>query len=131
MTQINAVVLEFDWLCEKLKKILIEMTTDQPVLPSADDEIELREVFAALQRRWYWVFGGGLLGLALAAGAVNHKLSSAKQVQAGLILDVAQGPCYSRSRRLNVYGEPSVLGLSCFGEIEIFDQFKASLFFTF
>ena len=35
------------------------MTTDQPVLPSDDEEIDLREVFAALQRRWGWAFGCG------------------------------------------------------------------------
>ena len=88
------------------------------MLPSADDEIDLREVFAALQRRWGWVFGGGLLGLALAAGAFFYQKSGlATQVQGGLILDVAQGPCYSRNRQMSFYREPSAVGLSCFGEI--------------
>ena len=88
------------------------------MLPSGDDEIDLREVFAALQRRWGCVFGGALLGLALAAGAVYSKLRLVPQVQGGLILDVAQGPCYSRIRQLNVYAKPSVGVSSCFGEIE-------------
>ena len=92
------------------------------MLPSGNDEIDLREVFAAVQRRWGWVFGGGLLGLALAFGAVYFKARSVPPVQGGLILDVAQGPCYSRKRQLNVYSEPSVVGLSCFGEIQSIRQ---------
>ena len=94
------------------------MTTDRPVLPSSDDEIDLREVFAALQRRWPWVFGGGLLGLAMAVGVVSVQPRSGPLVQASLIVDVAQGPCYSRSRQLKTYREPSVVGLSCYGELE-------------
>ena len=108
------VVLTFDWLCGKLENIPFEMTTDQPMLPSGDDEIDLREVFAALQRRWGWVLGGGLLGLALAAGAVYSKPRLVPQVQGGLILDVAQGPCYSRIRQLNVNTKPFVGGFVLF-----------------
>ena len=98
------------------------MKTDQPVLPLGDDEIDLREVFAALQRRWCWVLGGGLLGLALAVGALLNKSRLDPPVQGGLILDVAQGPCYTRNRRRNVFREPSVVGFSCFGEIESIRQ---------
>ena len=115
-------VLAIDWLCGKLKKILIEMTTDQPMLPSADDEIDLREVFAALQRRWCWVLGGGLLGLALAYGSFIQNSRLVPKVQASLVVDVAQGPCYSRSRQLTIYREPFEVGLSCFGELQSMRQ---------
>lgn len=101
-----------------LLKAFIEMTTNQPMLPSVDDEIDLREVFAALQRRWGWVLGGGFLGLALAVGAVYFKPRLVQQVQGSLVLDVAEGPCYLRSRKLSIYAEPSVVGLSCFGELQ-------------
>ena len=36
---------------------------------SSDDEIDLREVFAALRRRWRWIVGSCFLGLALAGGS--------------------------------------------------------------
>ena len=111
-------VLEFDWLCVEIKKNLIEMTTDQPVLPSDDEEIDLREVFAALQRRWGWAFGCGLLGLALAAGFASRGSHSAPLIRASLIVDIAQGPCYSRTGQLKVYPQSSVVGTSCFGELD-------------
>ena len=45
--------------------------TASPVLPAAaDDEIDLRQLAAALMRRWPWIVGGGLVG-ALLAGAVT------------------------------------------------------------
>ena len=75
------------------------MTTDQPMLPPCDDEIDLRELFAAMQRRWYWVVGGGLLGLALAAGLVFNKRSEASLLTASLVVDTAQSPCRSVNRR--------------------------------
>lgn len=83
-----------------------------------DDEIDLLEVFAALSRRWRWVVGGGLLGLALAGGAHSLKPPPAVHVRANLIVDVAQGPCWSRSRQLNTFKDPSVVGMSCYGELE-------------
>ena len=83
-----------------------------------DDEIDLLDVFAALRRRWRWVVGGGLLGIALAVGAVSLKPRPASPVRANLIVDVAQGPCYSRLRQLNTFKDLSVIGLSCTGEIE-------------
>ena len=80
-------------------------------------------MFAALQRRWRWVFGGGLFGLALVVGSVSLKSISAPLVQASLIVNVAQGPCYSRIRQLKALKEPSVVGgLSCFGETETVRQ---------
>ena len=81
----------------EVEKNLIEMTTHQPMLPSGDDEVDLREVFAALQRRWCCVLGGGLLGLVLAVGTSYQKfLSSQVRVQSksSLVLDVAQSPCF-------------------------------------
>ena len=42
-----------------------------PALP-ADDEIDLRQVAAALGRRWPWILGGGLAGL-LVAGVVTSR----------------------------------------------------------
>ena len=94
------------------------MMTDQSVLSSSDDEIDLREVFAALHRRWRWVFGCGFLGLAMAVGAISLKARQAPLVQASLVVNVAQGPCYSRSRKINAYKDPSVARLICFGEME-------------
>ena len=75
------------------------MTADQLELPSGEEEIDLREVLAALQRRWRWIVGGGLLGLALAVGAISLKPRTAPQVQASLIVDVAQIPSCSRNLR--------------------------------
>ena len=75
------------------------MTADQLELPSGEEEIDLREVLAALQRRWRWIVGGGLLGLALAVGAISLKPRTAPQVQARLIVDVAQIPSCSRNLR--------------------------------
>ena len=66
------------------------MPADQWMTASSDDEIDLREVFAALRRRWRWIVGSCFLGLALAGGAVSLKSRSAPQVQASLFLDVAQ-----------------------------------------
>ncbi|WP_136987656.1 hypothetical protein [Synechococcus sp. N5] len=94
------------------------MSNPQTNLPPGDDEIDLLEMFAAAQRRWRWVFGGGLLGLALAVGAVSSKPRLAPQVQSGLILDVAQGPCFSRSRQQSVFKESSVERFSCYSEIQ-------------
>ena len=101
-----------------LRNILIEMKTDQPVLPSGDDEIDLREVFAALQRRWCWVLGGGLLGLALWVGFVLRESRSAPLIRASLIVDVAQGPCFSRVRQLKVSPQSTLVDSSCFGELD-------------
>ncbi len=65
------------------------------MLPSCEDETDLREVFAALQRRWFRVAGSGLLELALAVGAVSLNPRSVPQVQASLIVNVAWIPsCY-------------------------------------
>ena len=94
------------------------MTADNPVLSSGEDEIDLLEVLAFLQRRWRLVVGGGLLGLALALGAHAHKTLSAAQVQASLIVDVAQGPCLTRVRRLKSSKDASVYEGSCPGELE-------------
>ena len=48
---------------------MITAPTKQP-LPSnqneSDDEIDLRQVAGALSRQWYWIAGGGTLGLILA-----------------------------------------------------------------
>ena len=57
------------------------MNVDRHALPASEEEIDLREVLSALQRRWRWVVGGGLLGLFLAVGALSLKSRSAPQVQ--------------------------------------------------
>jgi succinoglycan biosynthesis transport protein ExoP len=36
--------------------------------PTSDDEIDLRQLGAAMARRWAWIVGGGALGLLAAAG---------------------------------------------------------------
>lgn len=94
------------------------MNTEQPMMPSGDDEIDLREVFAAWQRRWRWVVGGSVLGLALAAGASSLKPRVAPKVQARLIVDVAQGPCFIKTRQLKTFQALSVMGETCVGELE-------------
>ena len=76
-------------------------------------------MFAAFQRRWGWVFGGGLLGLALAVVSAVPKSHSDPLIQASLTVDVAQGPCYSRRRQLNIIPLGSaVAGSSCYGEYD-------------
>ena len=91
------------------------MIIDQPVMASIEDEIDLWEGLAALQRRWRWVVGGGLLGLTLAVGSYSYKTFFAVKVEANLIVDVAQGPCYSRVRRQKTYIEPHVVARSWSG----------------
>ena len=94
------------------------MTADNPVFSSGEDEIDLREILAFLQRRWRLVVGGGVLGLVLALGVHANKKFSAAQVQASLIVDVAQGPCLTRARRLEYSKDDSVYEGSCPGELE-------------
>ena len=76
------------------------MTADQPMPPLGEDEIDLREVFAAFQRRWRWVVGGGLLGFALVAGLVFVKWSEAPLLTAALVVDIFESPCSSNNRKL-------------------------------
>ena len=86
----------------KYCKSFVRMPADQWMTASSDDEIDLREVFAALRRRWRWIVGSCFLGLALAGGAVSLKSRSAPQVQASLFLDVARIPsCALQQRQVN------------------------------
>ena len=94
------------------------MAADNPVFSSGEDEIDLREVLAVLQRRWRLVVGGGVLGLALALGVHAHKTLSDAQVEARLIVDMAQGPCLTRARRLASSKDASVYEGICPGELE-------------
>ena len=46
----------------------------QAINPTSDDEIDLRQVVAALSRRWSWIAGGSTLGLILASlNLINTK----------------------------------------------------------
>ena len=92
------------------------MTIDRQMVPSSEDTIDLLEVFAALRRRWRTVVVGGLFGLFLAAGTVVMHRDT--KIKAGLIVDVAQGPCYLRNRQYKIFAQPFVVGLKCAGEIE-------------
>ena len=86
-----------------------------------DDEIDLREVLATLQFRWRWVVGGGLLGLALAVGAHSLKPRSAAEVQANLIVNVAQIPsCLGQLRQINSFALHSGkdIGMVCPAEVD-------------
>ena len=98
------------------------MTSDQPVSPVGAEEIDLLEMFAALQRRWRWFAGGGLLGLVLSVGPFVFLAPSDASFQTALIVDVAQGPCFSRLRQVSAYKEPSVFGMSCRGEFQTMRQ---------
>jgi len=94
------------------------MPADQSILPSAEDEIDLREVFAALQRHWYWVVGGGFLGLVLAVGMVSLKPSGAKLLTTALIVDTAQSPCHFIRRNLKSSPKQLPMERLCEGELE-------------
>jgi len=99
------------------------MPSDQPILSSGQEDIDLSEVFAALQRRWGWVVGSCLLGLALATGLYLLKLSSSEQeVEASLVVNISQGPCHLRNRKLSSYKRSTVIGIPCFGEFESMRQ---------
>ena len=76
------------------------MSVDQWVTASSDDEIDLREVFAVLRRRWRWVVGGGLVGMALAAGIVSSKQQEPLLGKARLVIDIGRSPCYLMKRKL-------------------------------
>ena len=86
--------------------------------PTYDDEINLNENFAAIQRRWRWVLGGGLLGLVLAAGFVFHKQSEASLLAASLVVDTARSPCRSVNRTAKSYPDTHSLLSMCDGEYE-------------
>ena len=88
------------------------------MLSPCDDEIDLREVFAAIRRRWRWVLGGGFLGLALAAGLITIKRSEAPLLRASLVVDTAQSPCRSVSRNAKSYPDTSSLQSTCDGEYQ-------------
>ena len=94
------------------------MACNSTTLASSDDVIDLREVFAALRCRWFWIFGGGLLGLAFAAGLSFLGRSEASLFEVPLIVDTAQSPCNFSRRSLVKGGNHSSLGQVCVGEIE-------------
>ena len=95
------------------------MVADQPVTPSVEDEIDLGEVFAALLRRWRWFVGGGLLGLTLVVAALLLKPRPSPQVQARLIVDVAQLPSCSRQlRQINSFALHEKQPMICPAEVD-------------
>ncbi|UPH89145.1 Wzz/FepE/Etk N-terminal domain-containing protein [Synechococcus sp. NB0720_010] len=57
--------------------------------PPMDDEIDLRELAAALRRRWRWMAGFSITGLLL-GGAVAFTQPS--RVELGMVLDLSAGP---------------------------------------
>jgi hypothetical protein len=69
-------------------------TTTQPM----DDEIDLRELGAALKRRWLWLVGCTVSGLAI-GGMVGLKLS--EQVKLSMFVDLANGPSSPLSASLD------------------------------
>ena len=93
------------------------MVTETPesssVLP--DGEIDPREVASALRRRWIWVAGGGLLGVAIAGIStlmpLNRPLESIR-----MVVDTTQGPCIWTQRKFQKFEEPEVLNIKCAGE---------------
>ena len=88
------------------------------MLESRDDDIDISELLASLRRRWSWIAGGGLLGLSLGAALFlfNSHQKSASLVQSRLILDVGQGPCYTRQRKSSSSFQRLYLG-TCTGEV--------------
>ena len=101
-------------------KAFVRMSADQWMTASSDDEIDLREVFAALRRRWRWIVGSCFLGLALAGGAVSLKSRSAPQVQASLFLDVARIPsCALQQRQVNATAVLSSESRVCPAEVDM------------
>ena len=91
------------------------MIVEEPILPSSNDEIDLRDVLFVLQRRWRWVVGGGFLGLLLALGAFFYASRQVSQVTRRLIVDLAQGPCITKQRQIQTFAAPHVV---CTGEID-------------
>ena len=88
---------------------------------SVEYEIDLREVFAALLRRWRWLVGFGLLGMTLVAQALLVKSRSSPQVQAKLIVDVAQLPsCTRQLRQINSFVLGGKLPMICHAEVDSF-----------
>lgn len=57
--------------------------------PPMDDEIDLRELAAALKRRWRWIAGFSITGLLL-GGAVAFAQPS--RVELSMVIDLAAGP---------------------------------------
>ena len=110
------------WKNDRFRAIITQnaktMVGNSTTLASSDDVVDLREVFAALRRRWLWIFGGGLLGLAFAAGFNFHGRFEASLFEASLIVDTSLSPC-NFSRRSAIKGANlSLKGLGCAGEIE-------------
>ena len=69
-------------------------TTPQPM----DDEIDLRELGAALKRRWRWLLGCTLSGLAI-GGVVALKQPA--QVELSMFIDLSKGPQSSAAASLD------------------------------
>ena len=61
----------------KIGQRFFEMASCQPALPSGVEEIDLREVFAALPFRWDWVVGSCFREFVLVVSARSLKLRSA------------------------------------------------------
>ena len=91
----SMLLLAICWCRGKLVQSFFCMTADHRVRPLSEDEIDLREVFAALQRRWRWVLGGCLMGLALGVGAI----SLAPQLRARLLVQIPS--CYRQTHQIN------------------------------
>ena len=108
-------------------EIISQMTVDHSPAFSHEDELDLREVFAALMRRWRWAVSGAVLGLTLATTTDLIKPRAIPRAQMSILIDVAQGPCLSRNRKLIVYKNSSVSGGECIGEI---DTMKSHLNWT-
>ena len=94
------------------------MTSDHSIVSACEDEIDLREVFAALQRRWFWLIGGGFMGLVLAAGVASSGRSETPQFRASLVVDTSQSPCNIGQRIVSRLSDSGVFRSDCVGKFE-------------
>lgn len=98
-------------------------TDPQMSASSSDDEIDLLEVASAFRRRWIWIAGGGLLGLAIAGIPTMLQYQSYEKplpiAEIRLTIDTSQGPCSWTSRKFPRFGDESKdLSLQCIGEFD-------------
>jgi len=100
------------------------MSINNPEMNSLlpDDEIDLREVLAALRRRWIWVASGGLLGLGIAAGVSITRPAEEPSKTIRMVVDITQSPCSSQNPRawmpgkFEMFKSRGIFNIECPGE---------------
>jgi hypothetical protein len=85
---------------------------------SFDEEVGLRDVASFFIRRWIWVAGGGLLGLAIAGFSTMLRPAEKPLLKLRMVVDASQSPCAWTQRKFQKFEDESVFNIKCNGEID-------------